>query len=98
VPLTSPIWPREGDEAWEFDIVGIYEAGKKLTDTSAFFFRYDYFDEGRARGEGEVGWYFVRVNDPNAEEVAKAIDAEFANSPTKPRPSRRRVRAGSSSR
>jgi len=82
IPLTSPIWPRKGDGAWEFEIVGIYDGAKKGTDTSGFYFRYDYFDEGRARGEGLVGWYGVRVNDPaRAEEVAKAIDNEFANSP-----------------
>jgi len=82
VPLTSPIWPRRGDEAWEFEVVGIYDGLKKVTDTSGFFFRYDYFDEGRAYGEGLVGWYVVRVNDPErAAEVAAAIDAEFANSP-----------------
>ncbi len=82
VPLTSPIWPREGDGAWEFDIVGIYDGARKGTDTSGFFFRYDYFDEGRARGKGEVGWYVVRVKDVDrVAEVAGAIDAEFANSP-----------------
>ncbi|MEW6249287.1 MAG: ABC transporter permease, partial [Planctomycetota bacterium] len=82
VPLTSPIWPREGDGAWDFEIVGIYDGAQKGTDTSGFYFRYDYFDEGRARGEGEVGWYGVRVTDPEqAAEVARAIDAEFANSP-----------------
>ena len=82
VPLVSPIWPRKGDAAWEFEIVGIYEGAKKGTDTSGFYFRYDYFDEGRSYGEGQVGWYSVRVNDPDrAAEVAKAIDDEFANSP-----------------
>lgn len=82
VPLLSPIWPRKGDQAWEFDIVGIYDGAKKGTDTSGFYFRYDYFDEARDRGEGLVGWYVVRVKDPDhATEVAKAIDNEFANSP-----------------
>lgn len=82
VPLVSPIWQRKGGGAWEFDIVGIYDGAKKGTDTSGFYFRYDYFDEGRAYGEGLVGWYGVRVKDPEqAEEVAKAIDNEFANSP-----------------
>jgi putative ABC transport system permease protein len=82
IPLKSPIWPRKGDGPWEFELVGIYEGAKKGTDTSGFYFRYDYFDEGRARGEGLVGWYGVRVNDPDrATEVAKAIDNEFANSP-----------------
>jgi putative ABC transport system permease protein len=82
VSLTSPIWPRKGGATWEFDIVGIYDGVKKNTDTSGFYFRYDYFDEGRERGEGLVGWYGVRVNDPDrAAEIAKAIDNEFANSP-----------------
>ncbi len=82
IPLTSPIWPREGAEAWEFEIVGIYDGAKKGTDTSGFYFRYDYFDEARAQGKGLVGWYAVRVDDPNrAAEIAHAIDAEFANSP-----------------
>lgn len=82
VALTSPIWQRKGEAAWEFDIVGIYEAAKKSADTSNFFFRYDYFDEARAGGEGMVGWYVVRVGDPDrAADIAKAIDNEFANSP-----------------
>ncbi len=82
VQLTSPIWQRKGDQPWEFEIVGIYDGAKKGTDTSGFFFRYDYFDEARVYGEGLVGWYVARVTDPErAAEVAKAIDAEFANSP-----------------
>lgn len=82
VPLMSPIWPRKGDVAWEFDIVGIYEGAKKGTDTSGFYFRYDYFDEARAIGEGLVGWYGAQVKEPDrAAEIAKAIDEEFANSP-----------------
>jgi putative ABC transport system permease protein len=82
VQLTSPIWPRKGDQAWEFEIVGIYEGAKKNTDTSGFFFRYDYFDEARSYGEGLVGWYVVRVAESKSPtEAAAAIDAEFANSP-----------------
>jgi putative ABC transport system permease protein len=82
IPLTSPIWMREGEGAWEFEIVGIYDGAKKGTDTSGFYFRYDYFDEARAQGMGLVGWYGVRVDDPDrAGEIAAAIDAEFANSP-----------------
>src|SRR6185503_16208724 len=80
--LKSPIWPRKGEDAWEFDIVGIYDGAKKITDTTGFFFRYDYFDEARVRGQGSVGLYMIRVNNPDhAGDVAKLIDAEFANSP-----------------
>jgi putative ABC transport system permease protein len=82
IPLTSPIWPNKDGGAWQFDLVGICDATKKAADTSSFLFRYDYFDEARERGEGQVGWYQVRVNDPkNAARIAEAIDAEFANSP-----------------
>ena len=82
VSLMSPIWPKESGTAWEFDIVGVYTGAKKATDTSGFYFRYDYFDEARRRGKGEVGWYGVKVKEPDrAAEVAAAIDSEFANSP-----------------
>jgi len=83
VPLKSPIWRKAGDEAWEFDIVGIYEPSKPGIDPTSFFFRYDYFDEARTDDvKGRVGWYMVRVEDAErASEVASAIDAEFANSP-----------------
>lgn len=82
IPLMSPIWPHKGDTAWEFEIAGIFDGTKKSTDTTGMYFRYDYFDEGRAQGEGEVGWYGVKVADPDrAAEVAGAIDAVFANSP-----------------
>lgn len=82
VALNSPIWPREGEQAWEFEIVGIYTGAKKGTDTSGFYFRHDYFEEARAQGKGLVGWYGVQVDDPDrAGDIAKAIDLEFANSP-----------------
>lgn len=82
VPLKSPIWQNKSGGAWEFEIVGIYEGTKKNADTTAFIFRYDYFDEARTVATGQVGWYQVRVDDPkDASKVAAAIDAEFANSP-----------------
>ena len=29
VQLKSPIWPRKGDQAWEFEIVGIYDGAEE---------------------------------------------------------------------
>jgi len=83
IPLQSPIWfNKDGGQLWEFDIVGIYDGAEKGTDTSQFFFHHDYFDENRRDGEGLVGWYWIRVDDPErAAEIATAVDAEFANSP-----------------
>ncbi|MGD9264369.1 MAG: FtsX-like permease family protein [Lysobacterales bacterium] len=82
IPINATIWTKkDGGRTWEFDLVGIYDGAEKGTDTSQFFFRYDFFHETRAFGEGLVGWYSVRVTNPDrAAEVAAAIDAEFANS------------------
>ena len=83
IPLQTPIWAtKEGGQTWEFDLVGIYDGAEKGTDTSQFFFRHDYFDENRRDGDGLVGWYWVRVDDPEkAGQIASSLDAEFANSP-----------------
>ena len=82
IPIMSPIWGQaDGKHTWTFDLVGIFDGRDKNTDTTGMFFRYDYFDEARARGKGWVGWYTVRLKDPaQAAEVAKQIDAEFENS------------------
>lgn len=83
IPLMATYWrSKKTDRLWTFDLVGIYDGARKETDTSSFYFRHDYFDEMRAGGEGMIGWYIIKVKDPkHAEDVAKAIDAEFANSP-----------------
>jgi putative ABC transport system permease protein len=82
IPIMSPIWLRR---TWEFDLVGIFDGAEKGTDTTGFFFRYDYFDEARQAqnwGQGQVGWYTIKVQDPaQAAEVAKLVDQEFENSP-----------------
>jgi len=83
IPIQATIWTKkDGGNSWEFDLVGIYEGTEKGTDTSQFFFRHDFFHETRAWGSGNVGWYYVRVDEPDrAVEIARLIDEEFANSP-----------------
>jgi putative ABC transport system permease protein len=83
IPIQATVWVRKGGEStWEFDLVGIYDGAQEGTDTTNFYFHYDYLDEARAFGEGLVGWFMVRVHDPDrAATVARLIDAEFANSP-----------------
>ena len=83
VPIQGTAWTRrDGQRTWEFDIVGIYDGAEQGTDTTQFLFHYDYFDEARAFGRGSVGWYVVRVADPElAVSAAAAIDRTFANSP-----------------
>lgn len=82
IPILSQIWStKQGGQVWEFDIVGIYDGKETGTDTTTLFFRYDYFDENRAFGTGQVGWYTIRVTDPDqAATVSKLVDQEFANS------------------
>jgi putative ABC transport system permease protein len=84
VPILSSIWAKnDGTRTWEFEIVGIFDGRDPNTDTTPFFFRFDYFDEARRSGFGKglVGWYTIRVTDPaRATEIAKLVDAEFENS------------------
>jgi putative ABC transport system permease protein len=83
VPMQSTIWAQaNGSYTWDFDIVGIFDGKEKTTDTTALFFRYDYFDEARNNnGKGKVGWYTIRIKDPaQAANISKLVDAEFENS------------------
>lgn len=82
IPLQATVWVRKnGEVAWEFELMGIYDGAEAGTDTMNFYFQYDYLDEARAFGQGLVGWFMVRVQDPDrAATVARGIDAEFANS------------------
>jgi putative ABC transport system permease protein len=82
IPIQSTIWShKDGSRLWEFDLVGIYDGRNKNTDTTPLFLRYDYFEEARQWGKGQVGWFTIRVKDPaRAAEVAKKVDEEFENS------------------
>jgi putative ABC transport system permease protein len=82
IPLQATIWlPKSGTgNTWEFNLVGIYD-GDPGVDTTNFFFRYDYLDENRRDGEGLVGWYVVKIDDPSRSvEMAQRFDDMFANS------------------
>jgi putative ABC transport system permease protein len=83
IPIQGTIWRTPDNSPWTFTIRGIYEAGKQGTDTTQFFFHYQYLDEVRRNtfGRGLVGWYTIRVDDPDrAPQIAERIDAMFANS------------------
>ena len=82
IPILSQIWPNQtGNQLWEFDLVGIYDGKERGTDTTTLFFRHDFFDENRGFGEGLVGWYTIRILNPDdAADVAAVVDREFANS------------------
>jgi putative ABC transport system permease protein len=80
VPLKGTIYlPKQGD-TWEFNVDGIYD-GVDGVDKTQFFFRYDYLDENRTVGQGQVGWYIVKIDDgQRALEMSRTFDSMFENS------------------
>ena len=81
IPIQGTIWRPKKGEIWEFNIVGLYD-GEPGVDKTQFFFRYDFLDENRGRGDGLVGWYVVKIADPSrAQQMGATFDAMFANSP-----------------
>jgi putative ABC transport system permease protein len=78
IPVKGTIFPG----TWEFNIRGIYRGKRRADDTTQFWFRWDYLDERTPDRKGLVGWYIVRIANPDdAVRIVRAIDAEFANSP-----------------
>lgn len=84
VPIQGTIYQRkDGSKTWDFTLEGIYEPAEKGVDDTQLFFHEEYLDEAAVFGDGTTGWYTVRIADPErAPEVAKAVDALFANSQT----------------
>ena len=83
IPIQATIWTKaDGGRTWEFDVEGIFSTDDPRGVTAYLMFQYDYFDEARAFGQGLIGWYIIGV-EPGADsvQVAKAVDAQFANSP-----------------
>jgi putative ABC transport system permease protein len=85
VPLKAPGYLGGG--SWDFNIRAIYHGTRPDADETQFWLRHDYlYEKAPAYWRGIVGWYVVRVADPDqAVAVAKAIDAEFANSTSETR-------------
>src|ERR1700742_893247 len=82
LPLHSTIWTRKDDGSlnWVFDIVGTFDSTDK-SQLQTVLFHYEYFDEGRSFGRGNVGWFEERIDQPSqAAVMAERIDALFANS------------------
>ena len=78
IPLRGTIWPG----TWEFNVRGIYDGNRPEVDTTPLLFRNDYLEERRSFSKGMVGWYVVKLANPDdAVKITKAIDDAFANSP-----------------
>ena len=66
---------------WEFNLRAIYEGSRPGDDESQFWFHAKFLDESRNWGKGTVGWYTVKIDDPDyAVTVSKAVDERFGNS------------------
>lgn len=81
IPIKTTLY---GGGNWEFNIDGIYHGKRPQDDETQFWFQWDYFEEHVPESfKGQIGWYVLRLNSPDdAVRVAKAIDDEFANSPS----------------
>jgi putative ABC transport system permease protein len=77
VPMKGTIYPG----TWQFNVSGIYHGTRPQDDTSQFWFHWKYLEEGSGR-TGNVGWYTVRVANPDdSAALVKKIDEMFSNSP-----------------
>ena len=81
VTLRGTIFPGQ----WEFVVRGVYQAGRKNTDVTQFFFHWDYLNETMRktspRRADQVGFYVIGLANPDlAAPVSLFIDGMFKNS------------------
>ena len=81
VPLRGTIFPGN----WEFVVRAIYDGGEAKTDTSLFFFHWEYLNETMRQRfpsrANQVGIFVIEVGDADrAAAVSEAVDAQFRNS------------------
>ena len=82
LPIANNIFAqKDGSRSWDFTVVGIFKSKKPEVNTNFMVFQYDYFDETRAFGKGQIGWIVLRTASPAVNDrVARTIDQMFANS------------------
>jgi putative ABC transport system permease protein len=85
IPLKAPGYLGGG--SWDFNVRGLYRGTRPQDDETQFWMQHRYmYEKGPDYWKGIVGWYVVRVADPNqALRVVNAIDGEFANSASETR-------------
>jgi putative ABC transport system permease protein len=85
IPIGTSVWTnKDGSNTWYFDVVGTFEAPN--VGFPAFYMNFEYYDEAKSFGNGVVHYYLVGIADPRqSTQVAKAIDAQFENSPNETR-------------
>lgn len=81
IPLVAQVPQKDGSTTWTFDVVGTFTDSDVNVGRYKILANFDYYDEGRATGTGNVNHFNVAVTDANlAVPVADAIDKRFANS------------------
>jgi putative ABC transport system permease protein len=83
VPLNSNIFTNgtTGTQAWDFTIVGVFDAPQGNSQSNSVFIHYDYFNDTITFGKDQIGWIsFLTTNAQLNDRVAHDIDARFANS------------------
>lgn len=88
IPLRSNIWRnKDGGNTWTVNVDGIYTSSQKGGDNQLFM-HYQYLDDARSFANNTVSWFVLQIAKPaEAGEVAKAVDALFANSSSETRTS-----------
>lgn len=81
IPLRGTIYPG----TWSFTVQAIYDGAEAGTDTSQFFFHWDYLNETMkkaiTRRTDWVGVYVLGISDADrAAEISTEVDAMFRNS------------------
>ncbi len=78
IPLRGTIFRGK----WEFNIRAIYDGSETDSDITQFWFHYKLLTERFPRLDGRIGWYMVKVRNPDDSlTISKTIDGMFANSP-----------------
>ena len=82
IPMRSNIWTKkDGTNTWDMKVVGIYDATNG--DNQSVYFHYDYLNESRSQIRDAIGMVVMKVADPaRSEQIARTVDAMFANSST----------------
>lgn len=83
IPLQATIFPTGGSNDWQFKLVGTFRVkeDKRRGEENALYFRWDYFNEANDFVKDHVGWWMVKVSDPDrSDQIAKAIDKLSENS------------------
>ncbi|HEY5807040.1 MAG TPA: ABC transporter permease [Povalibacter sp.] len=83
IPMRSNIFTNsDGTTVWNMKVAGVYKTTNN-SDNQSVYFHYDYLNEARTWGRDDIGWIVTRIAEPDhSAEIARKIDALFANSST----------------